>query len=471
MKILGKDFSNSSKREIALIGIPTLLVIVLAFWLAYQFVRPAPPTTLTMSTGSAEGAYHAFGLRYQKALAKAGITLTLKTSAGSVENLARLRGETIEMIDVAFVQGGVRPQAPNGDAAEKPNGANAEEESSVVSLASLYHEPLWVFYRTVSGKPNLDSLAQLAKKRVNIGPSGSGTRALALDLLAANSVDAGAATLTDLKNTDAAAALKAGEIDAAFLVVSPSSALVRELLRTPDIRLMSFAQSDAYTRRFPYLDAVTLYKGVVDLGTNVPAQDVTLLAPTANLVAREDLHPALLYLLMEVATEVHRDGGAFHKPGVFPSMANVDFPLAEESRRYFKNGRPFFQRSLPFWLANLVERMMVMLVPVIAVLIPLFKVLPWLWTWRMRSRIYRWYGELKFLERDLTAKQTSPASEQARDALAKHLTRLDEIEAQAQLLPLPAAFMDRVYTLRQHVHYVREKLLALPVASNGTHPR
>ena len=465
MKILGKDISASSKRELALIGIPTLLVIVLAFWLAYQFVRPAPPTTLTMSTGSAEGAYHAFGLRYQKALAKAGITLTLKTSAGSLENLSRLRGETSESVEVAFVQGGVRPpRRPKDGAPDNGNDPSADEESTILSLASLYHEPLWVFYRAMSGVQNSGSIADLAKKRVNIGPSGSGTRALALDLLAANGISTSNAALADLKNTDAVAALKKGEIDAAFLVVSPNSALVRDLLRTPDIRLMSFAQSDAYARRFPYLDAVTLYKGVVDLGANIPAQDVTLLAPTANLVAREDLHPALLYLLMEVATEVHRDGGAFHKPGMFPSLANVDFPLAEESRRYFKNGRPFFQRSLPFWLANLVERMMVMLVPVIAVMIPLFKILPWLWTWRMRSRIYRWYGELKFLERDLTANGSSSASPQASEALAKHLTRLDEIEAQAQLLPLPAAFMDRVYTLRQHVHYVREKLLALPSA-------
>ncbi len=448
MKIFGKELSDTSRRESALIGIPVLLVVAAAFWLAYQFVKPAPPSTLVMTTGAPDGAYHGFALRYQTALAKEGITLELRPSAGSVENLKRLRDET-NGIELGFIQGGI-------------NEGRTTEEVSLMALASLYHEPLWVFYRATSAaeKP-LTQLRDLAEKRINIGAQGSGTRKVALDLLFANGMTEKTTPLSDLGSRDAANALREGMVDAAFFVVSPESPLIGGLLRAPGIRLMSFAQADAYTRRFPFLDQVALARGVVDLGADLPGEDVVLLAPTANLVARDDLHPALAYLLMEVASEIHGGGSYFAKPGQFPSLANLDFPLADESKRYVKTGRPFLQRYLPFWMANLVERLAVMLVPIVAVLIPLFKVLPWLWSWRMRSRIYRWYGELKFLERDL-AQSAAAATPADADALARHLLRLDEIEAQANQLPMPLSFVDRVYTLRQHIDMVRARLLGMP---------
>ena len=444
MKLFGKELSDTSRREMALIGIPVLALVIGAFWLAHQFVKPAPPSTLVMTTGAPDGAYHSFALRYQAALAKEGVTLELRPSAGSVENLKRLRDDG-SGVELGLIQGGI-------------NEGRTVEEVSLMALASLYHEPLWVFYRATS--PNekpLTQLRDLSKKRINIGASGSGTRKVALDLLFANGITEKTTPLTDLNSRDAATALREGKVDAAFFVISPESPLIRELLRVPGIRLMNFAQADAYTRRFPFLDQVTLARGVVDLGADLPSDNVVLLAPTANLVARDDLHPALAYLLMEVATEIHGGGSYFAKPGQFPSLANLDFPLADESKRYAKTGRPFLQRYLPFWVANLVERLAVMLVPVVAVLIPLFKVLPWLWSWRMRSRIYRWYGELKFLERDLAS--GSPTDAQA---LTQHLLRLDDIEAQANLLPMPLSFVDRVYTLRQHIDMVRARLLGMP---------
>ena len=216
---------------------------------------------------------------------------------------------------------------------------------------------------------------------------------------------------------------------------------------------MNLDNALALSRRFPYLKPVTLVRGVFDLKNDMPARDIQLVATQANLVIREDLHPALAYLLLEAAVEIHGTPGLFHQPGEYPTPMATDWPLAEEAKRYFKTGRPFLQRYLPFWLANFVERMLVLLVPIIAVVVPLFKWLPSLFAWRQHSKINRWYGELKFLERDAASREI------VGDELAKTLDRLDRIEQDAAHLAIPLAFSDRVYTLREHIDYVRARLL------------
>ena len=431
----------TSRREWLLFALPAALAIAAAFWVTTRFVKPAPPSTLTMTTGSAEGAYHTFAQKYREILARDGITLELKASVGSVDNLARLKDDKAG-IEVGFVQGGL------GMLSLTPL-AQPPEETKLYALANLFHEPIWVFYRA---KADITRLDQLEQSRIAVGQPGSGTRKVALELLAAHGIAEKAPGISNLAGSAAADALLAGSLDAMFVIAAPEAPIVKRLIEAEGVKLMSFANAQAMSRRFPYLRPVTLAHGVFDLKANRPPRDVQLLASEANLVIREDLHPALAYLLLEAAVEVHGTPGLFHQPGEFPTPLATDWPLADEAKRYFKTGRPFLQRYLPFWAANLVERMLVLLVPLFAVVVPLAKFLPELFSWRQRSKINRWYGELKYLEFDAEAGAIVGAER------GKALERLDEIEGDAAALSIPLAYADRLYTLRLHIDYVRARL-------------
>ncbi|MEN9476709.1 MAG: hypothetical protein RLZZ300_850, partial [Pseudomonadota bacterium] len=404
----------------------------IGFVVAYQFVQPAPPKRIVITTGGEAGAYYQFAQRYAAILAKNGITLEVKSSAGSLENLDRLKADEAQ---VGFVQGGVVPPKEDPD---------AEDDSGLLSLGSLFYEPVWVFYR---GERDLTRLTDLRGKRIAIGQEGSGVRQLAQQLLAANEIEAGE-QLVPLSGLSAAEELQQGRIDAAFIIASESAPVVQVLLRSPGIRLMSFAQSGAYQRRFPFLTKLTFPQGVADLVRDFPPNDIKVLAPTANLIVRDDLHPALQSLLLQAASEVHGKSGFFQDQGEFPSYKDPMLPLSPDAARYFKSGPSFLQRYLPFWLAVLVDRLIVLLLPVVALLIPLLKVAPAIYTWRVRSKVFRCYGELKFLEDDLK-------NHFDRAKLAEYRSRLDALEDEAVQLHVPLGFTDLVYTLREHVNLVR----------------
>ncbi len=408
------------------------LIVGIGFVVAYQFVQPAPPKRIVITTGGESGAYYQFAQRYAAILARDGITLEVKSSAGSLENLDRLKADEAQ---VGFVQGGVMPPKEDPD---------AEDDSGLLSLGSLFYEPVWVFYR---GERDLTRLTDLRGKRIAIGQEGSGVRQLAQQLLAANEIEAGE-QLVPLSGLSAAEELQQGRIDAAFIIASESAPVVQVLLRSPGIRLMSFAQSGAYQRRFPFLTKLTFPQGVADLVRDFPPNDIKVLAPTANLIVRDDLHPALQSLLLQAASEVHGKSGFFQDAGEFPSYKDQMLPLSPDAARYFKSGPSFLQRYLPFWLAVLVDRLIVLLLPVVALLIPLLKVAPAIYTWRVRSKVFRCYGELKFLEDDLK-------NHFDRAKLAEYRSRLDALEDEAVQLHVPLGFTDLVYTLREHVNLVR----------------
>ena len=408
------------------------LIVGIGFVVAFQFVEPAPPKRIVITTGGEAGAYYQFAQRYAAILAKNGITLEVKSSAGSLENLSRLQADEAQ---VGFVQGGVMPPKEDPD---------AEDDSGLLSLGSLFYEPVWVFYR---GERDLTRLTELRGKRIAIGQEGSGVRQLAQQLLAANEIEAGD-HLVPLSGLSAAEELQQGRIDAAFIIASESAPVVQVLLRSPGIRLMSFAQSGAYQRRFPFLTKLTFPQGVADLVRDFPPNDIKVLAPTANLIVRDDLHPALQSLLLQAASEVHGKSGFFQDAGEFPSYKDQMLPLSPDAARYFKSGPSFLQRYLPFWLAVLVDRLIVLLLPVVALLIPLLKVAPAIYTWRVRSKVFRCYGELKFLEDDLK-------NHFDRARLAEYRSRLDALEDEAVQLHVPLGFTDLVYTLREHVNLVR----------------
>lgn len=414
---------------------PILAILVATGWIAYQYVQPAPPHKVIMTSGAEGGAYENFALQYRDILAREGIEVEIRPSAGSVDNLKRLKDDT-SGISVGFVQGGI---------------AKSEDSGNLMSLASLYYEPLWVFYRN---GPEADRLRSFRGKKIAVGPEGSGTRPLALQALKLAGLDDTNTTFLPLGAGDAADALIKGSIDVAMIIGAPESPTVRKMMHARSIQLMNFSHAEAYTRYLPFLSHVVLPKGGIDLIDDLPPRDVHLIAPTANLVVRDDLHPALLSLLLQAATEVHSDAGMLHKTGEFPSSANLDIAQSLDARRYIKQGPPFLQRHLPFWMAVLFDRLFVMLIPLLVVLVPLVKLAPVVYSWRIKSRIYRWYGKLKVLEGDL---------ESAHDAADINALqqRLDVIEQSVIHIPTPLAYTDYLYHLRSHISLVRAKLRSM----------
>ena len=428
-------FIRVSLHDLVVTVGPVILVTIIAIGGAYWFVRPAPPDTITITSGPKGSTFQLNAEKYRAILARNGVKLRMVPSEGSLDNLKRLLDPAYQ-VDVGFVQGGVS----TGMSVEK-----------LVSLGSVFHEPLALFYR---GKAQVDYLSQLSGKRLAIGPDGSGTHVLALILLKANGIEpGGTTTLLDLGGEEAARALVEGRVDAAFLMGdSATPPIMRGLLWTPGIRLLDFAQADGYARRYPYLQKLDLPMGSFDFGKNVPPHDIHLIAPTVELVARPHLHPALSDLLIEAAREVHGRATLLQHAGEFPAPLEHEFRISADARRYYTSGKSFLYRNLPFWLASLVDRTMVVFVPILVLLIPGLKLVPVVYSWRVRSRIYRWYGLLIALERSMLGKP-EPGE---RDELLK---RLDEIEAGVNRMKVPLAYADQFYVLRDHIRFVRNRFL------------
>ena len=466
-----KRLSSRSKWDSfkLLLGPATGVVLtLLGFWIAYQFVDPAPPSEFTIATGSESGAYYHFAQRYRDILARDEITLHIRTTAGSQENVELLSAQE-PSVEVAFVQGGI------GDAEVTPD---------LDSVASLYFEPLWLFYRSTAQEAELTQLRDVAGKRIAVGAEGSGTRIIALQLLHDNEIFEEQASLLPLieqeaiqvssdnkifeeqtsllplGGEEAVQGLLGGELDAVFFVSSPQSETIRELLLAPGIRVMSFRRAKAYMSFHPYLSSVSLPEGSIDFARNIPGEDVTLLAPTANLVANTQLHPTLNDLLLFAAAEVHGDRGLFEAREQFPSDEYLDFPLSKESKRYFKSGPPFLQRYLPFWAASLVDRLKVMLLPLVALLIPLGRLFPPLYRWQIRSRIYRWYKELLEVNPD-------PQEPMTKAERTGYHQELDRIEDEVAKVSVPLSYAQELYNLRLHIQLVRDQVEQAPTEAES----
>lgn len=404
------------------------------FVLVFGTIRPAPPNRVTMLTGADGGAYRHFAERYRSALQAQGIELVLIPSSGSIENLRRIK--TDDDIDLALIQGGI---------------ANEPDSNDLVQLGSMFPEPLWIFHRGSDASGRLDALAE---RRIAIGPPGSGTQLMALQILGASGIPIDSGRLMAVGGNEAAQMLRDEDVDVALFVSAIQGPTVKALLAERSLRLFDLALVEAYKARFHHLDVLEMPAGTLDLVDLRPAHRIHLLGTSAVLVARRELHPAVVSLLMQIGRDIHGDEDLFQARGEYPSVRDSGLPLSAQARRFYDSGPPFLQRYLPFWLAVMVDRLLVALLPTLALLIPLLRIAPPIYAWRMRARIYRWYGELKFLEAQIRSR---PATEH--QAL---LERLNEIEEAANRAKVPLAYANELYTLREHVALVRREAHPAP---------
>jgi TRAP transporter TAXI family solute receptor len=410
-----------------------ILVLIAGLVVAYQFVGPPPPNRIAMATGEAGGAYQRYGELYAEHLAREGITLELRATAGSVENLMLL--DANDEVDLGFVQSGLTEVIPT---------------SHVVALGSLYLEPVWLFLRA---DLEIEDIGELTGRKIAVGAEGSGTRAVVLTLLNANGIDAENTQLLGLPSADAADALARGDIDAAFIIAGPGSASVAKLVGVTDAVLYDFDRAAAYARLYPYLSPVLLPEGVLNLDANLPDTDVRTVAPSAMLAANSELHPALIDLLLVAAAQIHGGHSLLADAGQFPTPRYADLPVSPEAERHFQRGPPFLMRYLPFWAATLIDRLWVMLLPLIGLAIPLVKLMPPAYRWRIRRRLLRMYDDLERLD---------PVKKKVQDDadLGYRMQELDRIDHESALIAVPKGYTDDVYKLRRDIDLVRRRLNA-----------
>jgi len=426
--------SKERLKDVLFAFSPLAALAVIVIFIAYKFIDPAPPKHVKITAGDPDGNYFAAAKEYQEIIKKDGIELEVEPSKGAWDNLHRLE-DANSGFQIGFVQDGL------GDRKKLPD---------VSSLGSLFYEPIWIFYRA-SGKTEFTRLSHLLGKRIAVGEKGGETHSMAKKLLTGYGVDEKNSQWQELNDEDSVKALRAGTVDAAFFIAAAESKLVGDLIRDPEIHLMSLDQAEAITRQFPYLHHLVLPHGTMDLAKNIPAKDVDLVGATATLVVRNSIHPALVYLFMKAASHVHRRAGIFEGRGEFPIDKDYSFPVNTGAKDYFKQGAPFWIRYLPFWLAVLIERFIFLILPASVLVLPIIRLIPRFLNWRIRSWIHDGYSDLKHLEDQITADTGSKY-------IQENIHRLDVIERRVNQMNFPVDVFDDVYVLREHIHFVRERL-------------
>lgn len=408
-----------------------LLFVFLLLTGILVWFNPAPPSTLRMAVGKGGGVNGDLARQYQTILARDGIRLELVKTDGSIDTLQQL-ADVRRKVDVGYVLGGV---------------AHGSDMPGLVTLGSLYYDPIWIFYRARLGADL--SLDALRGRRVAIGSPTSGAYINSIRILESYDLDDANTRFEMMNGREALRALQAGTLDAAFLTAPPESKLLRDFFADPALRLVSGRDNRALAARFPYLQLLQVPRGTVDLAGHWPADDVEVLATTMTLVAREDVHTALVYRLMSALREVNGKPNLLAGKGVFPSDRAVDFPISPVASRFYRSGEPFLQAYFPYWVASLIDRFLVIVLPVLMVMLPVVRLAPVVFSWTVRLRLSRWYARLLQLEAEIRrGTLTAPRA----------LERLDLIERSVREIRLPMTYTIQIYVLVEHIDFVRRSI-------------
>lgn len=420
-------------RRYALLTFAAVLCAVAVAWLVLDHFVPAPPKNITIAAGSKGGAYEFYARKYRDVLARHGVTVDIRSTEGSVENLGLLQDPAAGVI-AGFVQGGV---------------SNSTQTSDLESLGRINYLAFFVFCYTNDA---FNKLTELKGKRVAIGPASSGTNLVVTKILRTNGITAENATLVPLGGRAAANALNSGKVDVAIMGSVLEAPLIQNLLRDPGIRLVNLKRIKAITRKFPVLTRLELPGGVIDLEENIPDADVSLIGTTSSLLVRNDAHPEIVGLLARAMVEVNSEPGVFQQFGEFPTQTDPEYPMAESARDFYRNGPSLLHRYLPFWVANYARRALAILVTAVAILVPVFSYAPKLYLWFLRRRVMQLYRELRVVEHGL---QPGVAPSQLAD-FRNDLERIDRTSA-----ALPMRHSDLFFALRAHIDLTRTRLRAV----------
>ena len=408
-------------------------------WLGMAYLIPAPPSRIVIGTSPIGEHYHNLGTRYQGILAASDIKVELRATNGAKENLSLLSHPN-SGIQIAFMQGGI---------------SNGRLAPDVMSLGRIDYQIFWLFYPTGE---TLTDLAQLRGKRIGLGAEGSGDRAVCEKILAVAGITYDNTALVTVAPENVINNLDGGGIDAVFRTFSPDSPVLEALLRGPQYRLMNFSEAEALTRIFPYLVRLVLPRGAIDLARKMPVSDTALVATTNVLLARKDIHPAVIDLLAQTTLQAHSTPGLFRKVGEFPTETDPEYPMSQGARDFYRNGPSFLNRYLPFWMTNYAQRFLAVLVAVIAIVVPVFNYAPKLFLWLIRDRVRRLYRRLRLVDKALL----SPPNSAQIEALN---AELENIARAANIVPMHSS--ELFFELRAHIDRTRRHLASAD-AHNGS---
>ena len=417
-------------REYLQAALPALFYVLIGIFIIYKYVDPEPPKRVVMSISMEESNYKAYASIYQELLKNYGIELELNPSKGVIEDIRRLKSN--DPTQMALIQDGA---------------GSAEGSQNLVSLGSLYYEAIWIICRC---EKEVNHLQVLKGKKIAVGSDMSGTKTLAMALLGSSGISTENTKIFSIGNKEAADALRSGEVDVAIFVDMPDSPLIHDLLKEPSLRLANLDQAEGYAKRFPYLSHLTLSEGSLDIANNIPKNDVHMLASTTMLIVRDDLHPAIVNLMLRQLTIVHSGPSILNDKNRFPTDLDDSFPLSIQAESYYKEGLPFLDKYLPFWMSTFVSRL-VLLLPLLALLIPIIKTIPEIYTWLVNRKIMGYYGELHFLEMQIEGNHEE-------QMISKYGEELNAIDRKVNMLQLPNSFTQHVYELKGNVDLVRSKL-------------
>lgn len=441
------------------------------YWLTGQ---KGSDGTIVLATGDLPH-YRELGAVYQKALEPYGVDVQLRPAVEGFDTLKGLVADPPKF-DAAFIKGGLVGSMQGRLARAKAQEWQQKELGKLRSVGRLFYEPIWVFVRSdFSGQ----SLRDLKGKPVLTGTRESGTRRIAAQLLRANGVEFGKdnpLTIAEDLAPDGNQLLS-GKAQAAFLILPADSDLIQSLLHVQGIRLLNFAlEADAYANRFPALTKVMLNRGAVEFEPLTPPEDITLLATSTTLVVRAGLDPSLISLLSYATLQNPRPGFdksgdpvLFHRPGTFPHISDPEYRVAEETRQVYKSGElPVALRSIapavkeagfPFSVAAFISnhgaQTVLLLIPSLVILLPILRMLPSVYAWTVRRRLFYWYRQLKTLE----AKLDHPSPDDDLPALQAEIERID---TGVRRIRYPLNFSDQFYHLRLHINLVRQRLFQKP---------